>query len=183
MVFINDLLNQMTEKEQQVPVQETNHNDSLSFIKKNWKNFFNNHNLDDKIKSQINHQINKLTFKDIEITITNHNTEDIDTGPRPYNEFSIGSFNCELHCCGYFWERYNKKNIYEEKPGYETLEEDFYSNEKFDIISIKELIFASLFEGIEEEEHYQFLTYDDKKWSVNPIFNKYFLIKFLELKY
>lgn len=145
----------------------------IESVKQQWKSFFDDHYLEDEIKDMVYFTIDNLTLKDIEIVVTNHNSKDLETGPRSYSEFTIGSLNCALYCGGYEFNNGDKQ------PSYDLWQDKFYNEEKFTTTCIKELIFISLFEECE-----QFIFMDEEEWwTVDPRFEQFFQIKFIEVEY
>ncbi|AAK82154.1 293R [Invertebrate iridescent virus Kaz2018] len=150
---------------------------SVDTYKKNWKQFFNDHDLDDNIQQQLYNIINNMRLEDFRIIITNHNTVDDEIGPRPYSEFTIGDVKGELHCCGYFFIKNNTNYIID----YYKFQDQFYESTSFCINDIKELIFTSLFE--ESNEHMLEINDEENRIEIQDIFKKFFDVILIEKTY
>lgn len=150
---------------------------SVDTYKKNWKQFFNDHDLDDNIQQQLYNIINNMRLEDFRIIITNHNTVDDEIGPRPYSEFTIGDVKGELHCCGYFFI----KNNTDYSIDYYKFQDKFYESTSFCINGIKELIFTSLFE--ESNEHMLEINDEENRIEIQDIFKKFFDVILIEKTY
>ncbi|ADO00367.1 hypothetical protein WIV_gp024 [Wiseana iridescent virus] len=140
-------------------------------VKQQWKSFFDDHYLEDEIKDMVYFTIDNLTLEDTEIVVTNHNSKDLEIGPRSYSEFTVGSIRSALYCGGYVFDDGDRQ------PSYDLWQDKFYNEEKFTSGTIKELIFVSLFE---ECEQFIFKN-EEEEWIVEPRFKHFFQIKFIEV--
>jgi hypothetical protein len=136
---------------------------NLDEYKNNWKQFFDDHELDDKTKLLIFNTIDTIQSQDIKIVVTNYNSKDLPKGPRSFSKFKIGSIEASLYCGGVSFS--NDDQLYD----YDIFQDQFYKNQTYSINCIKELIFISVLDELSQRLD-----------NIQEIFKHYFDVRFVE---